>query len=70
MSNLALQLLLPMMMVAYMPHLFSSNTITIAGAMTISVIVLWPTLASRIKDPELTLRKMGCSLFGAVPTTS
>jgi hypothetical protein len=27
------------------------------------VILLWPMLAARIKDPELTMRKLGSSLF-------
>lgn len=63
MSNLALMILLPTMTVAYLPHLFSNGTATIAGAMTLSVILLWPMLAVRIKDPELTWSKMGSSLF-------
>jgi len=63
MSNLALLLLLPTLTIASLPQLFSNGTATIAGAMTISVIVLWPMLAVRIKDPELALRKMGSSLF-------
>lgn len=63
MSNLALILLLPIMTIASLPHLFNNGMITIAGAVTISVIVLWPIIAVRIKDPELTLRKMGRSLL-------
>jgi len=63
MSNLALMLLLPIMTFASLPHLFNNGMIAIAGAMTISVIVLWPMLAVRIEDPELTVRKMGSSLF-------
>ncbi len=63
MSNFALMLLLPIMTVASLPHLFGNGAVTIAGVMTLSVIVLWPLLALRIKDPELTLRKMGTSLF-------
>jgi cellulose synthase/poly-beta-1,6-N-acetylglucosamine synthase-like glycosyltransferase len=63
MSNLALMLLLPTLTLVSVPHLFNNGMATIAGAMTLSVIVLWPALAVRIKDPELTLRKMGTSLF-------
>src|SRR5579862_1540248 len=63
MSNLALLTLLPIMTIASLPHLFSNGMITIAGSVTLSVIVLWPMLATRIKDPELTLRKMGSSLL-------
>jgi Glycosyl transferase family group 2 len=63
MSNLFLMILLPTMTLASLPHLFNGGSTTIAGAATISVIVLWPLLAVRIKDPELTLKKMGTSLF-------
>jgi Glycosyl transferase family group 2 len=63
MSNLALMLLLPTMIVASLPHLFNNGAVTIAAVMTLSVIVLWPMLAVRIEDSELTIRKMGTSLF-------
>ena len=49
MSNLALVLLLPMLTVASLPDLFSNNLVAVAGTMTLSVIVLWPMLALRIK---------------------
>lgn len=63
MSNIALIGLLPLLTAATFPHLFNNDMILVASAATMSVIILWPLLALRINDPELTLKKMGKSLF-------
>ncbi|MFI5421715.1 MAG: glycosyltransferase family 2 protein, partial [Nitrososphaerales archaeon] len=63
MSNVALISLLPLLTMATFPHLFGNGMILVASSATLSVIILWPLLALRIDDPELTLRKMGKALF-------
>jgi hypothetical protein len=63
MSNVALIGFMPFMAWASIPHLFSDPLVEVAGSVTIAVIVLWPLLALRTKDSELTLRKMSSALL-------
>jgi hypothetical protein len=63
MSNLLLVCLMSVLTLFAFPHLFGSSLTEAAGALTVSVIVLWPLSAVRIKDNELTARKMGSALF-------
>ncbi len=62
-SNLALLLLLPILTAVTFPHLFSNISTEIAGFVALSVIFLWPLLALRINDSELSTRKLLSSLL-------
>lgn len=63
MSNAVLIAFLPLMAWATIPHLFGGGLIEVAGTSTLGVIILWPIVALRIKDSELTPLNMGKALF-------
>lgn len=63
MSNIALLLMLPVTMAVALPYLFNNSLAEVAGLITLSVIILWPLIAMRAKDPELTPRKMSSALL-------
>lgn len=58
MSSLAMLMFLPLMAVATIPNLFSSKFVELGGSITLAVIILWPLCAARIRDSELTMRKI------------
>ncbi|MCL5067566.1 MAG: glycosyltransferase [Thaumarchaeota archaeon] len=62
-SNLALLLLLPILTAIEFPHLFGNISTELAGFVALTVIFLWPLLALRVNDSELTTRKLAKSLL-------
>jgi cellulose synthase/poly-beta-1,6-N-acetylglucosamine synthase-like glycosyltransferase len=57
-SNFALLILLPITTAIALPSLFNNVSTEGAGIIALSVIVLWPLLALRVNDPQLTSGRM------------